>query len=353
MAMINISAENAWTWLWDAERKAIARNAVTHVLLTGAGFSRNWGGWLATEAFEYLIGCPEVDEHLRHLLWKHKSRGGAAFEDALADLQSQVSRSASESTRKQLDDLQAAIIGMFNAMDQAFASVQFEPQNQTTYLVRNFLARFDAIFTLNQDVLLERHYMAPSPAGRWSGYQLPGTKFVGATPHVHDPAQQRTAMRLPEDEANFAEQPGSQPYYKLHGSANWTGGGGAGGRLIIMGGNKAVEIKQYPVLDWYHRQFRAYLSRAARLMIIGYSFSDAHINRTIIDGAKQEGIQVFIVDPLGVDVLNKQDPRHVQVPSELMEALHPRIIGASRRPFLSAFSTDRVEFDRLSRFFQN
>jgi hypothetical protein len=26
-------------------------------MLTGAGFSRNWGGWLADEAFEYLLGC--------------------------------------------------------------------------------------------------------------------------------------------------------------------------------------------------------------------------------------------------------------------------------------------------------
>jgi hypothetical protein len=29
-----------------------------HILLTGAGFSRNWGGFLATEAFEFLLGCP-------------------------------------------------------------------------------------------------------------------------------------------------------------------------------------------------------------------------------------------------------------------------------------------------------
>ena len=33
---------------------------MTYILLTGAGFSRNWGGWLASEAFEYLIGCGEI-----------------------------------------------------------------------------------------------------------------------------------------------------------------------------------------------------------------------------------------------------------------------------------------------------
>jgi hypothetical protein len=33
---------------------------MTYILLTGAGFSCNWGGWLADEAFEYLLGCAEV-----------------------------------------------------------------------------------------------------------------------------------------------------------------------------------------------------------------------------------------------------------------------------------------------------
>ena len=32
-----------------------------HILLLGAGFRRNWGAWLASEAFEYLVGCPQVD----------------------------------------------------------------------------------------------------------------------------------------------------------------------------------------------------------------------------------------------------------------------------------------------------
>jgi len=95
---------------------------VTHVLLTGAGFSRNWGGWLANEAFEYLIGSPEIDDHLRHLLWTHKSRGDG-FEGALAELQQEYNRSKSDHSKKRLDDLQAAIVGMFNEMNKAFGTV--------------------------------------------------------------------------------------------------------------------------------------------------------------------------------------------------------------------------------------
>src|ERR1700733_9926625 len=37
---------------------------MTLILLTGAGFSRNWGGWLASEAFEYVLGCSDVGEDL-------------------------------------------------------------------------------------------------------------------------------------------------------------------------------------------------------------------------------------------------------------------------------------------------
>jgi hypothetical protein len=61
---------------------------MSHLLLLGAGFSRNWGGWLAQEAFEYLLGCNEVisDGNLRELLWKHQESGGG-FEAALEELQ--------------------------------------------------------------------------------------------------------------------------------------------------------------------------------------------------------------------------------------------------------------------------
>ena len=56
---------------------------MTPILLTGAGFSHNWGGWLASEAFEYLLGCTEIDQGTRQLLWASRDEGGG-FEDTLA-----------------------------------------------------------------------------------------------------------------------------------------------------------------------------------------------------------------------------------------------------------------------------
>jgi len=49
-----------------------------------------------------------------------------------------------------------------------------------------------------------------------------------------------------------------------------------GKRILIMGGKKAVSIGLYPILQWYHDEFRKMLTRrSARLMVIGYSFSPA------------------------------------------------------------------------------
>lgn len=39
------------------------------LLLLGAGFSRNWGGWLADEAFEYLIGHNEIKNNKKLILY--------------------------------------------------------------------------------------------------------------------------------------------------------------------------------------------------------------------------------------------------------------------------------------------
>src|SRR5689334_12868745 len=86
------------------------------VLLLGAGFSRNWGGWLAAEAFEYLLGCPEIvrEPRLRSLLWKHQPTGG--FEDALAELQAAYVRDP-RANDQQLMAFQTAVSRMFEACE--------------------------------------------------------------------------------------------------------------------------------------------------------------------------------------------------------------------------------------------
>jgi hypothetical protein len=68
---------------------------------------------------------------------------------------------------------------MFNGMGQAFMQREFEFRNppETRYSLTSFLMRFDAIFTLNQDTLLEQKYIPFVGPPKWGRAHLPGTKY--------------------------------------------------------------------------------------------------------------------------------------------------------------------------------
>ncbi|MEA2943353.1 MAG: hypothetical protein QOD09_3882 [Bradyrhizobium sp.] len=122
--------------------------------------------------------------------------------------------------------------------------------------------------------------------------------------------------------------------------------------MIIMGGNKAASIPRIPLLQWYMMEFQRCISApGAKLMIIGYSFSDQHINNAI-GVAVENGLQIFIIDPAGVDVIDKRKPMPLKTPDPYVTKVGPAIIGASRRPLLQIFNQDKVEWDKVMRFFQ-
>jgi hypothetical protein len=283
------------------------------LLLTGAGFTRNWGGWVADEAFEYLIGCPEVTPHMRNLLWKHKN-ADTGFEGVLQKLRDDYLEATKiepvpVEAARELQTFDHMLIRMFDIMNGGFGD--FEPGRhqqagpQPTP-VRDFLCKFDAIFTLNQDTLLEQKYRSSNlidgSNGRWIGFLSPG---IGErTSEDTQSGFQRTGVFRPL-EAPYDTQERIQPYYKLHGSSDWRYGAS---NLLIMGDQKGTQIERIPLLDWYRQQFREMLSRPdARLMIIGYGFRDQHINEILLHAAKN-GTKFFIIDFHGVDALKRALP---------------------------------------------
>jgi hypothetical protein len=114
------------------------------VLLTGAGFSKNWGGRLAREVTNDLMSRLQGNQHLLQLLNR------ANFEDVLAQVQGEIGSSNRESENR-LNLLQDAITSVFDRMNHQFEERQFEFSNDVAHSIQKFLVRFDAIFTLNQD----------------------------------------------------------------------------------------------------------------------------------------------------------------------------------------------------------
>ena len=330
---------------------------MTFLALLGAGFSRNWGGWLASEAFEYLLGCTEVigSGALRDLLWKHQEAGDG-FEGALEELQTAYLRDP-HGNSKQLMALQSAITQMFMDMNRAFLDLtDWEFSTDREKKIQGFLTRFDAIFTLNQDVFLEKHYCNDNVMllgnRKWSGAYLPGLKRNRSPEPLYHNCWARSTW-VP-DTSPFSLHSAAQPIFKLHGSSNWTNPEGK--PLLIMGGGKAQEISRNPILRWYSQPFDEYLLRPnARLLVIGYGFRDPHINSSI-RVAVEKGLQVFIIAPEGAQVAFELSPtrKRAQIISPTAEEtmLKQALIGASRRSLAEIFGADNGEFRKVHRFFR-
>jgi hypothetical protein len=115
--------------------------------------------------------------------------------------------------------MEAALRNMFQDMNAAFAKrgrLDFGNDSQSGS-VTSFLRRFDAIFTLNQDTLLERHYLnnvAVLAVDRhWQGHVFREWK-EWETLAIRGACVWQPAPHIREIPYGF------QPYLKLHGSSN-------------------------------------------------------------------------------------------------------------------------------------
>jgi len=229
--------------------------------------------------------------------------------------------------------------------------VPFEFQSSGAYQLAPFLDKFDAIFTLNQDVFLERNYLNNNvmlmSGGRLDGYSIPGMR------RIHNPNPSHDELTHPniaahEPSGDFQLNQRLQPYVKLHGSSNWRTGEQ---RIIVLGGRKTGLIDRFPVLKRYHEYFRQCLSSGpARLMIIGYSFGDDHINNAIMEAVKGGQLELFVVDARGLDVIDKNKGIAIYSPDIIYSTLIPGVRGASSRTLREIFGPDHVEHGDVSGF---
>ncbi|SAL53809.1 hypothetical protein AWB70_04522 [Caballeronia cordobensis] len=318
---------------------------IAHLLLLGAGFTQNWGGWLASELADDLIGRLADDRETCQRLIANPN-----FEDVLGDLQRDWLQQRRPEHRTRLDALERAIKASFDDMNRVLAAhpgLEFQGNgpNFVERGVGTFLARFDAIFTLNQDLLLELFYTGDVRVGvQYPGMRVPPA-FWGSRPDEKIAAEWQPR---PEDEYRVEQQ--GQPVFKLHGSANWRSEGGAD--LLVMGAQKVDAIAGSALLTRYATEFRERLrERGARLMTVGYGFGDEHINQEIAEAAQaDETFGLFVVGPGGRKTLRpRNDMGQIPQPQRPIEDV--RYIGGSTRSLRTTFTNDELERAKLLRFF--
>jgi|SRR5882672_3624507 len=312
------------------------------ILLTGAGFTRNWGGLLASEFVGELCGRLQNRPHMNEMLRVQNN-----FEETLGIRRSFVTSAPGDQAAEDVRQLEAAIIETFREMNTAIAKRALNSANDVPCSIRRFLARFDAIYSLNQDLFFELHYdqMELESDGRWHGYYFPG---VAVSPEFRNAARAIDRVTFELTALNeVTRERGVQPIYKLHGSSNWRTEGGE--RVLVIGTGKEETISGNRLLSQYQRSFRADLRKGkTELMTVGYGFADTHINALLLQAARESELSFFLVDPRGTAAFSSHQGRSGNGRNELLEIPNA---GICQRQFSEVFANaDNVSFRSFERF---
>lgn len=246
-------------------------------LLTGAGFSKNWGGRLASEVWADVFSNRVVQarDRVRSALLRERSFEAVMHEVLTNDAYDMEDRHA----------IIEAVTRSFREMDDLYAQKTIISADRTINygslktLLEKFRRTSGYLFTLNQDRLIEMLL-----ENRNISYQTPcvprGTRKI---------SDERPTSLLSDYSTSFN-------VVKLHGCHTWATAQGF--PVMVLGDQKEKQIAGSWLLTDYAGLFADVLnSGGVHLLIIGYSFRDAHINRIISSAVSQHQCKVFVWNP--------------------------------------------------------
>lgn len=285
-----------------------------NILLTGAGFTKNFGGFLADEMWAIIFNNPLIlkQSKVRKLMlddFNYES----IYHKILSE---QLSSSIEEDDKKAI---KIAIPYAYERLDNRILSLIGATNpiniNMVADLIKNFIgdrSRLSYFFTLNQDLLIERLFST----GLQKNLNLPGDIPIkpntGSDSDRKSPLKSTDFITLPSEsevDRKKTERLSQDVfhYIKLHGSYNWKSSDGSD--ILVIGLNKEEQINNEPLLKWYFDIFKEVLSKdGVRLFVIGYGFRDKHINEILSNSIQEHGLQLYVLSP--------------QKPSEFMNSLY-------------------------------
>jgi len=279
-----------------------------HILLTGSGFTKNFGGYLGEEMWAQIFNRPRIQKNpkLRCLLLDGNYDYESIYSQVLSD---------SDYTENDREDFTIALSEAYKKLDDIVRGAtpfRTEPHIGLCSLQEQLLDKFIGennergfVFTLNQDLFIERNQSSPRI------FVCPGVNYrdqLHISPRRESELRMEDVIQLPScisdaDKETFLQSSFSF-FIKLHGSFNWRGPDGKS--LTITGLDKIKDIRTVPLLSWYFSLFEQVLRDGEkRLLIIGYGFRDAHINNVIGNAILDGGLKIFIVDPQPMSKIEK------------------------------------------------
>lgn len=259
------------------------------ILLTGAGFTHNFGTPLASSIWSIIFNNVniQISEPLRDLLINDKDFD---YEN--------IYHTVNNSDSYTLKDKEI----IATAIKKAYLYIDNIVQNPScvstaTQVENHIIKRFKSscIFTLNQDLFVERQL-----------HKFPDTKIIlpGAASKIlgkassNDKFEEAADVSLIENKKftkwdKVGKNRDNILYIKLHGSFDWRDKKKQS--IMVIGRDKEEEIKRHSLLQSYLDKFKKILNEnKIKILIIGYGFNDQHINRVLSDASN---LDIYIIDP--------------------------------------------------------
>ncbi len=213
------------------------------ILLTGSGFTINFGGYSDWDIKETIKNQLTDDELKKELSVK-------PYEQIYQELNSGNS-SHSDDNRQKFNE---AIDNAYADMDSSITEKSQKFSDDEKNVLRLFLEKFNYVFTLNQDLFLEKVFGYYSLlTNRFSdNFQSikPFSDLLNGKFEHRDPTHREMKDWLTEPEFQDIFK-----YFKLHGSYAWKNTDNSNVHVMGVGFSKISKVWNYPLLRTYQYFF--------------------------------------------------------------------------------------------------
>ncbi len=273
-----------------------------NILLTGAGYTANFGGFVASDMYEKIFNNSRINS-------LSDTAGGIIRNSDDLDYEGIYSEIDASSSVNPEDKILARelVVDAYKALDKELKRGPTKANGTYSKFGRTLIQRIIGrgtqkgfFFTTNQDLLQEsrsgmKAYGIPiSDAEKLNKKQILERKDFIQLPNLKDIEKLKARIQGTERHVGDYRDLNDLNYIKLHGSYGWLSADGSDG--MIFGKNKPRDLEKEPLLAFYLRLFREVLCKdGATLIVIGYSFRDKHINDVILEAVKNHDLHLVIV----------------------------------------------------------
>lgn len=272
-------------------------NSSKVVLLTGSGFSKDFGGLLVPDIWMRVYNSDKSNESIRETL-----RGvvNDNYELAISQLK----------TEEDISLFMDVLGSIFEEFDRIIASSNsvLESISKFIEIIKND-KKYYFIFSTNQDLLIERTYLHMIQQKMIPGKTLYDIVNFPCVDFKLSEVLKNTQSNTIESQNNYSFRDFNKivklvkdqsnieglNYVKLHGSFNWQHSDDY--VIQISGDDKIVKLKSEKLLDLGYELFQKIMLEKNIIVIVGYGFNDPHINEQIYSSISQ-GSKIVIIMPL-------------------------------------------------------